>query len=90
MRLGQTWKIAAWEITHLGSCNKRKSPWEVASWEKSFGKVPNILKTRARHRSIKERQILKSLTNGNYRSRGEKQKIQKEQTDVLQNNGDNR
>jgi len=63
---------------------------EVASWEKSFGKVPNILKTRARQRSIKERQILKSLTNGNYRSRGEKQKIQKEQTDVLQNNGDNR
>ena len=26
----------------LGSCLLGKCPWEVAAWEKAFGKVPNI------------------------------------------------
>jgi len=30
------------EIEHLGRCHFGKYPWEVATWEKSFGKVPNI------------------------------------------------
>ena len=42
LRLGQTWKVAAWEITHLGSCYLGKYYWEVADWKNVFGKVPNI------------------------------------------------
>mgnify|MGYP000929313377 CR=1 FL=1 len=42
LRLGQTWEVAAWEIAHLGSCHLGKYPWEVATWEKSFGKLPII------------------------------------------------
>ena len=42
LRLGQTWEVAAWEIAHLGSCHLGKYRWEVATWEKSFGKLPNI------------------------------------------------
>ena len=42
LRLGKTWEVAAWEITHLASCHLGKYPWEIATWEKSFGKVPNI------------------------------------------------
>jgi len=34
LRLGKTWKIARLESRHLG-----KYPWEVATWENSFGKV---------------------------------------------------
>ena len=30
LRLGQNWEVAAWEITHLGSCH----------WEKTHGKLP--------------------------------------------------
>ena len=37
------WEVVAWEIAHLGSCHLGKYPWEVAAWEKAFGKVPNIL-----------------------------------------------
>ena len=37
LRLGQTREVNAWEPTQLG-----KYPWEVATREKSFGKVPNI------------------------------------------------
>jgi len=44
LRLGQTWEVAAWEIPHLGSCHLGKYPWEVDTWEKFFGKVPNINK----------------------------------------------
>ena len=36
-QLGQTWEVAAWEIAHL-----ERYPWEGDTWEKSFGKVPNI------------------------------------------------
>ena len=36
LRLGLTWKVAAWEIAHLGSFHLGKYPWEVE-------KVPNIL-----------------------------------------------
>ena len=32
-----------WEIAHLGSCHLEKNPWEVATWENAFWKVPNIL-----------------------------------------------
>ena len=39
--LGQTSKVAAWEIAQLGSCHLRKFSWEVAAWEKSVGKEPN-------------------------------------------------
>ena len=35
------WEVAAWEIAHLGNCHLGKYPWEVATWEKSFEKVPN-------------------------------------------------
>jgi len=31
--LSQIWEVAAWEITHLGSCHLGKYPWEVAAWE---------------------------------------------------------
>ena len=41
--LGQTWEVAAWEIAHLGSNRLGKYPWEVVTWKKSFGKVPNIV-----------------------------------------------
>ena len=37
LRLGQTREVNAWEPKQLG-----KYPWEVATGEKSFGKVPNI------------------------------------------------
>ena len=40
--LGQTWKVTAWEIGHLGSSHLGKYPYEVAAWENAFGKVPNI------------------------------------------------
>ena len=40
--LGQTQEVAAWEIAHLGSLYLGKYPWEDTTWEKSFGKVPNI------------------------------------------------
>ena len=39
------WAVVAWEIAHLGSCHLGKYPWEVAAWEKDFGKVPDIYKT---------------------------------------------
>jgi len=26
----------------MGSCHLGRYPWEVAAWEKAFGKVPNI------------------------------------------------
>ena len=39
------WEVAAWEIAHLGSCHFGKYPWEVATWGKLFGKVPNIFTT---------------------------------------------
>ena len=42
MGQGQTWEVAALEIAQLGSCHLGKYPWEVADWEKAFGKVPNI------------------------------------------------
>ena len=42
LRLGHTWEVAAWKIEHLGSYHLRKYPWEVATWEKLFGKVTNI------------------------------------------------
>ena len=42
LRLGQTWEVAAQKIAHFGSCYLGKSPWEVSTWKKSFGKVPNI------------------------------------------------
>ena len=35
--------VAAWKIAHLGSCHWENYPWEVASWEKAYGKVPNII-----------------------------------------------
>ena len=38
----QIWEVAAWEIAQMGSCHLRKFPWEVATWEKAFVKVPNI------------------------------------------------
>ena len=41
--LGQTWEVAAWEIARLGSFYLGKYPWEVATWEKYFGKVPNVI-----------------------------------------------
>ena len=44
LRLRQTWEIAAWEIAHLGSYHMGKYPWEVVTWEESFGKVPNTEK----------------------------------------------
>ena len=31
-----------WEIKHLGGCHLGNYPWEIAAWEKSFGKVRNI------------------------------------------------
>ena len=37
------WEVAALEIEHLGSCHLGKYPWEVAAWEKAFGKVPNTI-----------------------------------------------
>ena len=43
----QAWEVAAWEIAHLGSCHLGKYPWEVVTWEKSFGKVPAIYILRA-------------------------------------------
>ena len=43
LRLGQISEVAAWEIARLGSCHFGKYPLEVATWEKSFGKIPNIL-----------------------------------------------
>ena len=43
LRLGQTGEVAAWEITVLESCHLGKYAWEVATWEKSFGKVPKIV-----------------------------------------------
>ena len=42
LRLGQTREVNAWEPTQLGSYHLGKYPWEVATGEKSFGKVPNI------------------------------------------------
>ena len=42
LRLGQTWKVTAWEIAQLGSCYLGKYPGKVAAWGKAFGKVPNI------------------------------------------------
>ena len=42
LQLGQNWVVAAWEIPHLGSHHLGKYPWEVATFKKSFGKVPNI------------------------------------------------
>ena len=43
LRLRHTWEVADYEIGYLGSCHLGKYPWEVALWEISFGKVPNIL-----------------------------------------------
>ena len=43
-----TWEIVILENVHLGNCTFGKNchlgkyPWEVAAWEKAFGKVPNI------------------------------------------------
>ena len=42
LRLGHTLEVAAWEIAQFGSFHLGKYSWEVATWEKSFGKVPNI------------------------------------------------
>ena len=36
------WEVVAWEIAHFESCHLGKYPLEVATWEKAFGKVPNI------------------------------------------------
>jgi len=36
-------KVTAWEIAHLGISHLGKYPWEVATWGKSFGKVPYII-----------------------------------------------
>ena len=45
--------VSTWENTlgklplgkiSLGSCHLGKYPWEVAVWERFFGKVPNIFK----------------------------------------------
>ena len=36
-----TWEVVIREIAHLGSCHLEKYPWEVATWESAFGKVPN-------------------------------------------------
>ena len=33
LRLGQTWEVAACEITHLGNY-----PWEITAWKNAFGK----------------------------------------------------
>ena len=38
LRLGKTW-----ELSHLRSCHLGKYPWEVAAWEKFFGKEPNVM-----------------------------------------------
>ena len=45
MRLGNTWEVAAREIAQWGSYHFGKYHWEIATWEKSFGKVPNIEST---------------------------------------------
>ena len=38
-------KVAAWEIAYLGKCKPLgKIPLEVATWENSFEKVPDIQK----------------------------------------------
>ena len=40
--MGQTLRLRqTWEIAHLGSYHMGKYPWEVVTWEESFGKVPN-------------------------------------------------
>ena len=41
----QTWEDVAWEITNSGSYHLEKYPWEVGSWENTFGKVPIICLT---------------------------------------------
>ena len=41
--LEQTWEVAAWEITQLGSCYLGKYPWEVAAWENALRKVHTII-----------------------------------------------
>ena len=46
LQLGQTWEVVAWEISHFGSYHLGINPWEVATWEKFFGKVPNIFLSR--------------------------------------------
>ena len=44
LQLGKLYirEVAAWEISHLGSCYLGKYPCEVAAWERVFWKVPNI------------------------------------------------
>ena len=64
LRLGQIWEVAAWEIAHLGSCQLGKYPCEVATWEKSYGKVPNIYYSRkdgGTLRSMNTDKLLKTL-----------------------------
>ena len=44
-RLGQTWEVAAWEIAHLRNSHLGKihlGSMPLGTWEKPFGKVPNI------------------------------------------------
>ena len=36
------WGTSAWEISHLGSCQLGKYPWEVTAYEKFVGKLPNV------------------------------------------------
>ena len=45
LRLEQTWEVLAWEIADLGCCPCGKYPWEVATWEKSFWKAPNTIRS---------------------------------------------
>ena len=38
-QLEQTWEVVSWVNAQLGCCHLGKYPWEVAVWEKAFGKV---------------------------------------------------
>ena len=36
-------RIGNFEISHFGSSQIDKYPWEVDAWEKDFGKLPSII-----------------------------------------------
>jgi len=42
LRLGKTWVVSVWKIVHFASFQLGKHPWDVAIWENTLGKVPNI------------------------------------------------